>query len=644
MRRSLGGFAAAVGLLLLPLPALAQRPIPRAPPPDTLRSDTAAADTAARPLAPPDTLLQQLLRLPGYTATEYGGDSAVFRRADETLRLRGNAEVVRTPERLTADSIVYFRREERVEARGSPRVTGGAQEFEGEVLLYDLARRRATVLGGRTEFAQGANWRITGDLTAAEEGERFYAADTRLTTDDRPEPQYHFRVGRVLVVRDRILVGRPAWLYFGDVPVFPLPFVFQNLEQGRASGILTPRFGINDIVRTGRTSRQISDVGYYWAINQYLGAQASVDWRSGSYTALQGGVDFRWTRQFLNGSFSYRQFFRDEGGTERSMSGNGSWRPDERTNLAASGSYASSSAFVRRESVDPLETVRNLTSNFAADRGFDWGRVSLGATRAQQVGTGRVESTFPSLGISVNPVTLFEDPLAQRARWYNNVTISGLGPTLVRTVVQQPDLVIAPGDTAPLGPFPQDREQLSVRVGPSIRAGDLQLGTNFQLNRETLEQLLGAGLFEDVPRIDRDRGSWNASLSYQQTLIGSTTLSPTLQLGQELVRDTSTDGRYLLGPRRTSFGASVNTDLYGFYPGFGPYSAFRHHFKPGFSYAYEPEVTQTAEQLRAFGPAGGRARNIVRLLNLTNTFEAKLRALQTPLGAAAAAGDTVAVG
>ena len=36
-----------------------------------------------------------------------------------------------------------------------------------------------------------------------------------------------------------------AVLYIYDVPVFWLPFVFQDVRKGRRSGMLTPRFGFS---------------------------------------------------------------------------------------------------------------------------------------------------------------------------------------------------------------------------------------------------------------------------------------------------------------------------------------------------------------------------------------------------------------
>ena len=48
--------------------------------------------------------------------------------------------------------------------------------------------------------------------------------------------------------------------------------------------------------------------------------------------------------------------------------------------------------------------------------------------------------------------------------------------------------------------------------------------------------------------------------------------------------------------RRLSLGATLKTDIYGFFPGVGPFDAIRHKITPGFDFDYAPEVTSTPTQ------------------------------------------------
>jgi lipopolysaccharide export system protein LptA len=638
---------AALLAAVLASPAVGQDPRRPAPPPPPAARDTAGvpagADSAkARPGQEADSVYQQLLKLEGYVPVEYEGKTAEFRADEGVLRLWGEAQVSREGEKLNADSIVYHERTQITNAFGNPRVSGKEQNIEGDVLVYDMERRLARIQGGRTQVAQGgATWHVRGDAISAEqETQRLYALNSTLTTDERPEPQYHFQVGKTKVVRDRLLVGRPAKLYFRNVPVAWLPFIVQDMEKGRRSGILTPRFGINDIVRTSSGyQRQISNVGYYWAISDYLGAQVSGEWRSNSYTSLLGSLDFNWKRQFLNGNVAYRQYFPDEGGGQNGLTANTSWRPDERTDLRLSASYASSSRFVRERSTNPLEAVQDLQSNLSLGRRFDWGQVSLQADRRQSLANERVEWTFPSFNLNPNTLTLFRSAGPDAARWYNDVSLT-LGASGRFTGVDLP-VATARDEQGVLRLLGErSTRQAEVGLNQSLTMGDLALSSSFSLNRQNPFEVADL----DSLTLDVERGQWSSSLSYRIPVVGSSFISPTLQLSQEIRRDTLsrkvTGEDYVAGPTRLSFGASMNTDVFGFFPGVGPFERIRHHVRPGISYAYSPAVQQTALQDAVFGRVNALTQNRLTL-TFDQTFEAKMRSgASRPVRQP---GDTVAV-
>jgi lipopolysaccharide export system protein LptA len=647
--------AAACVIALCAAPAAAQRvPAPQAPAPRATpaRADTTPRDTThRRAVAPPDSLYNALLKLPGYTPVEYQADSAQFDNATRTLRLRGGAQVVREGTTLdAADSIVYRERSRFVEAYGKPKVTGQGEDIAGNVMFYDLTTRRASVRGARTKVAENGVWFVEGNVTS-EAAERIYATSSTFTTDDRPEPAYHFKADRVMVVRDRLLVGRPAVLYFRNVPVMALPFIVQPLEKGRHSGLLTPQFDVNDIVRTSPrhtergTGREISNLGYYWALNQYMGVQAAGSWRSGSYKSLAGGLDFRVLRSFLDGGVTFENYWRSDAATKNfNLAAHSSWKPSERTDLSVQANYASSSSFERQRTIDPTRTTASLHSNASLGRRFDWGNLNLSSELTQSLADDSKQSTFPSVSVSVNPITLFRSGDPEHSGFFNDATLNlGLnGSRRTQT----------PGNSF------QARQPVttstSLDAAPSLTLHDLSLGTSFNYSRDELGGLAAIDsasavsgtrpdLLSAIAPFSVSRASWSASTGYTFHLVGTTTFNPTVSLSQNLisVQDSVRNharldapppeafGRWVSSPPRLNFGASVSADLFGFFPGVGPYAAIRHHVKPGLQYGYTPGFAPTSVQRAVFGSAATATQNRLTL-SLDQTFEGKLKEARQP--------------
>ncbi|HEU0054876.1 MAG TPA: putative LPS assembly protein LptD, partial [Longimicrobium sp.] len=502
------------------------------------------------------------------------------------------------------------------------------------------------VRGARTKITENATWFVNGDVTQ-ERGERIYATSSTFTSDDRPEPAYHFKADKIMIIRNRVLVGRPAYLYFKNVPVMALPFIVQDLERGRRSGFLIPQFEINDIIRTRSgnsargTGREISNIGYYWAINQYLGATVTGRWRSGTYTALGGDLDFNFRRRFLNGSIAFENFWQDEGDARMNLNGSARWDPNERTNLALSLDYARSTAFERERTVDPFRQSQDISSSLSLTRKLDWGNLTVNAERRQSLANDDVTFT-PRFNLSVNPITLFPGP-SDGGSFYNNAVLSislngsrnttTAGNALARRI--------------------QGTETADVGGGVGITLGNLGLSTNasYQMQgRDALAAIDSAqadvdaapGRLGELPGLRNERVRMGVSASYQQTLLASTRISPTIGFDREYVRRDSTGsreafpdslrdtyGEFIGGPARLNGGATLNTDLYGFFPGFGNYTAIRHHVKPILTWTYSPsvQVRDTAEarrQRQVFGRLVGGTTNRIQL-SVDQTFEAKLR-------------------
>ena len=596
-----------------------------------------------------DTVLALLLGLDGYSLVEYRAEGALFEPQARLLTLTGSeansAVMNRDGLELKADSALVFD-----ENAGRLVTIGESATFTPEngdsvltrQIIFDLNQDRATAMDAQTTMDAGAGkWIVRGDCPWVD-GDLSYCHQLRFTSCEEEEPHYHFLAREIKITPGGTMVARNVLLYFADVGVFWLPFIAQSTETERRSGLLPVRFSVNDIVRTsGNYSRRVSNMGYYWAISDYADAELGVDWWSGNYMAVTSALRYEWARQFLQGGADFRQFWREEGGSELAVDTRHRWEISERSRAQASFRYASSSSFVRRNSFDPREVTQSIDSEGGFSRRFDWGNISVNANRRQFLSDDKVEMTLPTVNLSVSPITLFSAP-ANRARLYNNLTWSASG-RISRSIR---DLPAQPPDSFRLRSA--DTEAWRGGFSTSLSAGALSVSQSLGLDRDisydvptgffdpdTAATQAGIGSVGDLQQpsfysraaaesMDHqdEQLTWSTSVNYQVNLVGSSSLTPNLSVsGRSIRSDTLSvgDGGFVAAPRRLSFGARLKVDLYGFYYG----DRIRHKWSPSFDYAYSPETKPTDLQKLVFGDRAIQPKNEIRM-GMTQTFEMKV--------------------
>jgi sec-independent protein translocase protein TatC len=320
-------------LCLIATPGEAQeRPVRRRPPApaDSLRDSTRlgldslrpragqSLDTAtarrlglptgpSRSFAPADSVMSELLGRSGYQATRYRADSATVFMEDQRVRLEGKALTERRGSTLEADTITYRSASCLLDASGEPKLFDRGQVLVGEQIRYDTCVRRGVISEALTNFTEGGTvWFLRGDVSQDSSSNRIYAASSEITSCDLPIPHYHFSARQVKWVSRNVLVARPVVLYVRDVPILWLPFIFQDMRPGRHSGVLVPQFGFNDLVRPNRSyNRQITNIGYYWAPNDYLDLTGRLDWYSNRYVQYGIGGQYNRLNRIVNGSVAF---------------------------------------------------------------------------------------------------------------------------------------------------------------------------------------------------------------------------------------------------------------------------------------------------------------------------------------------------
>jgi hypothetical protein len=587
------------------------------------------------PFPDPDSIMKALMERTGYRPVVYRGDTLQFSTKNKSLHIRQRAKIDRAGERLEADSVVYDSTKFIIGYGQAKLVNASGEEVTSEEgpLYYHTERKLGTVIGARTQWEI---WNVEGNFTL-EGSDTLWVESGFFTSCELPEPHYRFESDKMKLIFNNIVVAWPVRVYFGNVPVFWFPFIAQDIRSGRHSGLLSLRFGVNDIVRNqSGYNRHISNVGYFWAMNDYMDLQASMDWWSGTWTRFDGFYQYRWVNRFLDGRIGYSRFWLPDGGSEVSATWDHRQRFGERTDLRASVRFVSSQEFQREAEFNPERLTQTIRSNVGLTRRFNWGNLNLSGQRVQPIAGGEATTTtLPQFSITLTPLVLTRARSPLDARWYHGLTWTG-STNLTRTLVETPSIITLNTDSITADTtFIPNRSVTNLGLTSNLTLGNLRWnssGTYAEqvtdapdtVTVEPVDSLSGPITVFLGDQIIQGTLNWRTSFGYQQRLVGSTTLTPALSLDGSFFRSNDTGLDFLAAPTRLSASATLNADVYGFFPGFGPLERIRHKFAPSFSWIYSPavEVGPEFEGIRGFNPAAAGERHQLSV-TFTQTFEAK---------------------
>jgi len=654
------------GSVYAPVPGLSRDSIRR----DTTRAgvlplDTAKARRLGLPTSPshsfatPDSMLSSLLAKPGYDAIRFRSDSATLLVEQRRILLHGGAMAERHGSILEADSINYQEATCTMVATGEPHLFDAASVLVGDEIRYDACERRGVVDRALTSFNQaGAVWFLRGNVAQDSSSARIYAAHSEVTSCDLPEPHYHFQAGEVKWISKSFMVARPAVLYVRDVPVLWLPFIFQDTRPGRRSGLLIPQFGINDLVRPdGNYNRQVTNVGYYWAINNYIDLLARLDWFANRYVQYGASVQYRWSNQFLRGAISVDRQRQVEG----SSSFNLRWTHQQSFNLSTTltfdMSYVGNTTVLSQNAIDPLLSTRAITSSLNFTKRYSWGSVALGGNRRQSLTDQGSTTQLPALTVSPKPIDFgnrhftWSPAFSLTNNLSNGVPLGS--PLLVTDSIGRVDTVKLKADAR----VTQINFDSPVRIGAFTWRNAFRMADMDSTGRATstvkiadtttadptdsiyLTQVLPGGFTTGI--------DWDTGINLPVLFGSSWKLQPGLGVanstgGPFLLRNTRTNGNWVQQGKRFSFTVGASPTFFGFLPGFGPFSRIRHSISPALVYNYSPSANiprAYAEAITLPGqPPVLRSDPTQTLsLGLNTVFEAKKKPPQGDTTAAAAA-------
>ena len=390
-------------------------------------------------------------------------------------------------------------------------------------------------------------------------------------------------------------IARPTVLYVRDVPIMWLPFIFNDIRPGRHSGVLVPRFGLNDLVRPTRTyQRHLTNIGYYLVLNDYVDLLTSADWFSGRSFGVNGQLHYRWLDQFVTGylDVSRQSQLDSPGGRSTQIVWDHSQSFSSRTHFSASVNYATSASVIQRNTVDPFLTTAQLSSNVNFDKRFDWGAFNLGGSMTQNLSTNLTQQNLPRVSITPAPIDLASWITWSPGFSYTNTqTFHSLNPTPL----------ILGSDTLARG---FDNRVTDLTIGTPLRLGRWNWNNNFTIedaaSNQRVEFLIpdptDSTLLHHVvyDRTFSTKVDWTTGINLPQLFPGTWHLQPGIGIanktsaGPYMLRNQFTGGQFIEQGKRLQFSLGSAPTIFGFFPGFGPFSRIRHSIAFIVSYQYAP--------------------------------------------------------
>lgn len=156
----------------------------------------------------------------------------------------------------------------------------GTEQFSFDELNYNFKSKRAIVRNAKSQYGEGF---VHSEQVKRNPDESIYGYRNVYTTCDLDTPHFGIRANRIKVIPGRIIASGPANLEFESIPTpLYLPFGLFPINQKQSSGFILPSYTMEQ-----RRGLGLQGGGYYFAINEHLGATVTMDiFSKGSYAMV----------------------------------------------------------------------------------------------------------------------------------------------------------------------------------------------------------------------------------------------------------------------------------------------------------------------------------------------------------------------
>jgi hypothetical protein len=515
-------------------------------------------------------------------------DSIIYDIPNKTVYLFGRASIKYQEMDMTAGYISFNWDSSEVYARATPDSIGYMKRVEfkdgnGEYLAmeakFNFKTKKGKSVGLITRELDGF---LHGGQVKAMNDSTLYIKGARYTTCDMDDPHFYIELSKAKVIKDKIMVGKPANLIIEGVrtPLF-LPFAILPSIKSKGTGLLMPTYGQSD-----QLGFFLNGLGYYWKINDKMDLTTTVD----VYTLGSWGLRANYSYRILykhsgNLSFNINQ---QRGGSQFERFNPNRQKPplnfgvQWQMNIDPKKMYNSSfninlnivsnKTFQLLNSRDPQSVLAtNFSSNISYSKFWPGKpyRLALNTSLVQNTQSKQISLTLPQFSFNVTRINPFQKKISTTTRkWYENIGFSY-------------DMNVSNQLNATDSTFFSKETLKNMR---NSITHNLPISGNFNLFKYLN---FNAGF--------NYRENWYFSFinkSFADTLFQlNTTTNEIDTLYNQVVPET----RYgFKAYRDFNFNMSFNTNLYGqFQFKKGKLKAIRHVFRPSLNFNFSPDFTKS---------------------------------------------------
>ncbi len=373
-------------------------------------------------------------------------DSVVYDLKEKKMRLYTGVTLDYGETHLTSEKVTLDWNNSTLHAEGKPdtaaarqgKMTGtpvfrqGKEEYLGNEMTYNFRSKKGTILYGETKVDNGF---YLGENIHRMSDDVYFIRNGQYTTCDAPDHKhYYFGSPKMKFIPSDVVIAEPVYLYIEDVPIFALPFAVIPTRGGRASGIIPPTYG-----EVNGRGKYLAGGGYYWAMNDYVGAKFTADWYTKGGYQLNTAWDYN-LRYHFNGSISASYGRRqdniglvylpdDQPRTEYRVNILHSQQIDPTANLNANFSFQSSSYYQRFSTNLNDLLQQNVRSNASFSKSWEGNRsLTLNVSRDQNLTNGTSTNILPSVSFNQSSIYPFRGKnVSAEPAWYEQIGLNYSG-------------------------------------------------------------------------------------------------------------------------------------------------------------------------------------------------------------------------